>query len=450
MTTAQELSGVRAPLALTGLHASLSDPVLDSMTFLNEVTARFPDAISFAPGRPNEELFDPDSISGYLHAYTSYLERDRGYTPEQVCTALFQYGRTKGQIHELIARTLGNDEGMIVPPDAVVVTVGAQEGMLLVLRALFAGPADVLLASSPCYIGITGVARLLDIEVMPVPELDSGPDADAVAEAARRVRAAGKRPRAFYVVPDFANPSGASMTTGARERLLEVAIAEDLLIVEDNPYGFFTREAAPRPTLKSLDRDRSVIYLGSFAKTCFPGARLGYVIADQEVIVPDGSRRLLADELAKIKSMTTVNTPSLSQAVIGGILISRGCRLREANTAAIRLYSANMQVMLAELTRHFPADQRGSHGLSWNIPDGGFFVVAKVPFVADESALQRSGREYGVLWTPMSAFYLDGGGTHQLRLSCSYVTPGQIAEGIGRLAAFVTAQSAEGCAPRTW
>jgi len=429
-------------LDLRDLHGSLSDPLLDAMTFLNEITSRYPQAISFAPGRPSEHLFAHERIAGYLASYVGYLQESCGYSVDQVRTALFQYGRTKGQIHELIASTVANDEGIEATPEALVVTVGAQEGMLLILRALFAGPADVLLVSSPCYVGITGAARLLDIEVVPVPEEDHGPGATAVRAAARRARAAGKRPRAFYVVPDCANPSGLSMPVPARERLLESADAEDLLIIEDNPYGFFSRDTAPRPTLKSLDRGGSVIYLGSFAKTCFPGARLGYVIADQEVAGEDGTRGLLADELAKIKSMTTVNTPSLSQAVIGGMLVAHGCRLREANAAAISFYRSNMAALLGELERRFPPGLRARLGLRWNTPGGGFFVVMTVPFLADEKALERSARDHGVLWTPMGSFYLDDGGDHQLRLSCSYVSPEQIVEGVRRLAGFIAAASA--------
>jgi (S)-3,5-dihydroxyphenylglycine transaminase len=437
--------GTGAPprrLRLGDLHGSLADPLLDAMTFLNEVTSRFPAAISFAPGRPYEGLFDADRIPDYLAAYAAYLRDERGYDAEQVRAAVFQYGRTNGQIHELIAATVANDEGLNVPPESVVVTVGAQEGMLLALRALFARPTDVLLVSSPCYVGITGAARLLDIEMVPVPEQPSGPDPDMVAAVARQVRASGRRPRAFYVVPDFANPSGASMTVPARQRLLRVAAAADLIVIEDNPYGFFTRDAAFRPTLKSLDTDRSVIYLGSFAKTCFPGARLGYAIADQEVSTPDGGSTLLADQLAKIKSMVTVNTPSLSQAVIGGLLVSNGCRLRPANEPTVRFYRENMQRLLDELDRLLPPARRAELGIGWNAPGGGFFVLMTVPFVVDEAAVERSGRDYGVLWTPMSPFYLDGGGRHQLRLSCSYVAPDRLVEGVRRLAAFLTDQAA--------
>jgi (S)-3,5-dihydroxyphenylglycine transaminase len=431
-------------LRLSDLHGSVADPLLDTMTFLNEVTARYPKAVSLAPGRPFEGFFETGSISKYIDAYTGYL-REGGHTDRQIHTALFQYGRTKGQIHELVARTLANDEGMRVSPDAVVVTVGAQEGMLLVLRALFGQPGDVLLVSSPCYIGMTGAARLLDLEVVPVPEGEAGPDPAAVATVLRQVRAAGKRARGLYVVPDFANPSGASMTVHARNGLLELA-ADDLLIIEDNPYGFFTCDVQPRPTLKSLDPGQRVIYLGSFAKTCFPGARLGYVVADQQVVAADGRQSLLADELAKIKSMITVNTPSLSQAVIGGMLVLSGCRLRQANAAAVRFYRENLRTALTELERHFPAALRAELGVSWNRPEGGFFTVITVPFPADATALERSAREHGVLWTPMDGFFVGGGGRHQLRISSSYLTPSQVADGVARLASFIKSQ-AQGLGP---
>ncbi|MGW6919402.1 aminotransferase-like domain-containing protein [Kitasatospora sp. NPDC054939] len=430
------------PLRLDELHASLSDPLLDAMTFLNEVTERHPEAISFAPGRPYEGFFEPEDVHEHLDAYLAHLA-GRGLDRSAVRTAIFQYGPTKGIVSDLVARTLANDEGLTVPPQALVLTVGAQEGMLLVLRALCAGPDDVLLVSSPCYVGVTGAARLLDLSTEPVPEgPDGGPDPEAVRAAARAVRASGRRPRALYVVPDFANPSGTSMPLAARSRLLETASEEELLIVEDNPYGFFAREPGERPTLKALDLDRRVVYLGSFAKTCFPGARLGYVVADQEVVAPDGRRSLLADELARLKSMTTVNTPALSQAVIGGMLLRNDCRLRKANARATAHYAANLSMLLRELERLFPATERARLGVSWNRPEGGFFAVVTVPFTADDAAMLRCAREYGVLWTPMAPFYPAGGGERRLRLSISALSAPQISDGVTRLAAFVRAEAA--------
>jgi (S)-3,5-dihydroxyphenylglycine transaminase len=430
-------------LALQDLHASLTDPVLDAMNFLNEVVARFPEALSFAPGRPSEGAFETDDLTRYLRAYTDHLEQARGWSKDQVRTHLFQYGRTNGIIHELIARTLANDEQIHVSPESIVVTTGCQEAMLLTLRALFAKPEDTLLVSSPCYVGITGAARLLDIATHPVPEGTDGPDPEAFLAAARRVREAGGRPRALYVVPDFANPSGASMTVAARERLLQIAAEEDLLILEDDPYGFFVRAGSARPTLKSMDRERRVLHLGSFAKTALPGARVGYVVADQEVVGPAGRRSLLADELSKIKSMTTVNTSAIGQAVIGGLLVECDCRLREANAEAIAYYATNLATLLGELERHFPAERRRELGIRWNEPTGGFFLVVDVPFVADAKAREHSARAFGVLWTPMSDFYAEGAGTHQLRLSCSALTPSQIVEGVRRLALFIESAAAE-------
>ncbi|MFG2818130.1 PLP-dependent aminotransferase family protein [Kitasatospora sp. NPDC048365] len=428
-------------LALDQLHGSLSAPLLDAMTFLNEVTARYPDAVSFAPGRPHEEHFDPAAIPRHLERYLRHLREDRGMGEDEVRRELFQYGRTKGLIGELIARTLAADEGLDVDPEALVVTVGAQEGMLLVLRALCAGPEDVLLVAAPCYVGVTGAARLLDLTVRPVPEAPGGGglDPEALAAAARQARAEGLRPRACYLVPDFANPSGASLPVEARKRLLAVAEEHDLLLVEDNPYGFFRRGGTPvRPTLKALDGDRRrVVHLGSFAKTCFPGARVGYVVADQRVDRGGGRAGLLADELAKLKSMTTVNTPALSQAVIGGMLLEADRGLRAATAGAAEFYARNLDTLLAELERRFPP---GSP-VGWNAPDGGYFAVLTVPFDADEKALDRCAREYGVLWTPMAPFYPQGGGERSLRLSCSYLTEARIVDGVGRLAAFVDGAS---------
>jgi (S)-3,5-dihydroxyphenylglycine transaminase len=135
-----------------------------------------------------------------------------------------------------------------------------------------------------------------------------------------------------------------------------------------------------------------------------------------------------------------VNTPSLSQAVIAGILVTSGCRLRDVNRDAIAFYRANLDLLLAELDRWFPAQRRAALGIDWNQPGGGFFVVLTVPFVADDAALARSAGEHGVLWTPMAPFFLDGGGTHQLRLSCSYVQPAVLVEGVARLACFINEQ----------
>lgn len=427
-------------LAREELHVSVCDPVAASMNFLNEIANRFPDAISLAAGRPYEEFYTAQDAGRYLEVYLEHLGQ-RGLTQQQVRRLLLQYGRTNGIIHADIARLLATDEGIDVAPEAVAVTVGCQEAMVIVLRGLCAGPADVILAAEPCYVGITGAARLLGVEVVPVREDDTGLSPAAVAAAAQAVRASGRRPRALYVVPNFSNPSGISLTVDARRQLLDVAAAEDLLLLEDDPYGLFGLTDEVRPTLKSLDTDCRVIYLGSFAKSGFPGARVGFIVADQVVVDSTGQRTLLAAELSTVKSMLTVNTSPISQAVIGGMLVSAGHSLRAANQEKILFYRQSLRSMLAALERYFPEPGRSRRGIRWNVPEGGFFAVVQAPVCADEKLLELSAREYGVLWTPMSFFYLGEGGAGAIRLSCSWLDPDQVDEGVRRLARLVADHS---------
>lgn len=417
------------------MHVSVSDPVAASMNFLNEVAGRYPDAISLAAGRPYEGFYQTADIGRYLDVYVEHL-REQGSSPEQIRRALMQYGRTNGQIHGLIARMLAADEGIHVPAEAISVTAGCQEAMVMALRGLCAGPDDVLLAAEPCYVGITGAARLLNIDVVPVPEDPDGLDPRRVAEVAAAVRAQGRHPRALYLVPDFSNPSGRCLDLPTRHALLDVAEAADLLILEDDPYGLFGLDDRPRPRLKSLDRDQRVIYLGSFAKSCFPGARIGFLVADQPVVDATGHRTLLAEELSTIKSMLTVNTSPIAQAVVGGILVESGCSLKAANVEKIAFYRQNLRRLLESLDRHLPRPWRDEVGISWNLPAGGFFAVLDVPVPADEKLLEVSASRHGVLWTPMSFFYTDGG-SHSLRLSCSGMDADTVEEGVRRLAALL-------------
>ena len=440
-------AGGAVVLSASALHESLADPALESMNFLNEIAGRFPHAVSFAAGRPCEKFFDIDAIPTYLRRFESYLREERGMNDAQIQRTVYQYGRTKGIIHEVLARNLRIDEGIEVDPEAIVVTVGCQEAMLLVLRALCATSLDVVFAVSPGYVGLSGAARVLEREVWPVRETPHGIDLDHLEEQIATARAAGRRPRAVYLIPDFANPSGMSLDRERRLQLLELAERYDLLLLEDNPYGLFRADDGERPpTLKALDRQRRVVYLGSLAKTCFPGARVGYVVADQRV-ASAGGQGLLADELSKIKSMVSVNTSPIAQAIAAGKMLMHECSLVEANRTEARIYRANLRAVLDGLASRFP--NAAALGIRWNAPAGGFFIVVSLPFVVDDAALEDSANEYGVIWTPMKHFYQDddGGGDRQLRLSVSVLEPAQIDEGLDRLQRFVLArleQSAQG------
>ncbi|GAA2268504.1 MULTISPECIES: aminotransferase-like domain-containing protein [Kitasatospora] len=428
-----------AELDLLGLHESLASPVIESMNFLNEVSQRFPDAVSLAAGRPYEGLFDTEAVHRYLRRYTDHLMERFDGDVVQVRRTMLQYGRTKGIIHDLIARNLAVDENVVVDPESIVVTVGCQEALFLTLRALRRSEHDVLLTVLPCYVGVAGAAELVDMPLLPVKGSSEGIDLEDLAAVVARAKESGLRPRACYVVADFANPSGISLSRETRERLLRLAQEHDFLVLEDNPYGIFSSpDTEQPPTLLALDRDRRVVYLGSFAKTGLPGARVGYVVADQRVSTGDGATEPLADQLAKIKSMLTVNTSPIAQAVIGGKLLEHDCSLRAANTEENKVYQRNLRHVLDGLAERFPPGR--CPGVSWNAPSGGFFVVLDVPFPVDDELLEHSARRHRVLWTPMHHFYGDGVPRHQIRLSFSYLTPDEITVGLDRLADFIFEQ----------
>nr|WP_239164741.1 PLP-dependent aminotransferase family protein [Actinoplanes palleronii] len=414
--------------------------MMDTMNFLNEVVMTYPEAISFAPGRPYEGFFEIEQIFTDLRRFLDHLSA-RGRSAAEVRSTLFQYGPSAGIIRDLIAESLRADEGIDVPPESIVVTVGCQEAMFLTLRALLSGPGDVLLVPSPCYVGITGAARLLDARVSVVGERDDGLSCADLEAAILAERVRGRRPRAVYVIPDYSNPSGVTMSLSARRELLDLADRLDVLLIEDSPYRLVS-PGIQLPTLKSLDRRRRVIHLGSYAKSLFPGARVGYAIADQPVLKAGRAAGLLADELAKIKSMITVNTPALTQAVVAGALLSCDGRLSELSSEPSAHYGGTMKSVLQGLERAFPSQSRAERGVSWNAPSGGFFLTLRVPFRADNAALGRSARDFGVIWTPMSYFHPEGGGEHGIRLSTSYLRASEVDQGLERLARFVDAEVA--------
>jgi (S)-3,5-dihydroxyphenylglycine transaminase len=426
-------------LNLADLHEVLTAPVSESMNFLNEVAHRFPDAVSLAAGRPFEGFFDLDDVHRRLDVFAQYLRERLGGDEVKVRRTILQYGRTKGIIHELIARHLQVDEGITVDPEAVVVTVGCQEALYLSLRALRRTDRDALLVVAPSYVGAYGAAELVDMPVLPVRDGDDGIDLDDLVSVVRHARESGVRPRGLYLVPDFSNPTGARLSLEIRRRLLDIAAAEDFLILEDNPYGLLGDEDGP-PTIKALDEQARVVYLGSFAKTGLPGARVGYVIADQQVASP-GTTSLLADQLGKLKSLLTVNTSPLAQAVIGGKLLENGHSLRAANGREAQVYRANLAHTVAGLERRFPAGAAGPR-VTWTVPAGGFFLVLHVPFPAGDDLLEVSAAKHRVLWTPMHHFYAEARPRDAIRLSFSHLLPDEIDLGLDRLAAFIREQSA--------
>jgi (S)-3,5-dihydroxyphenylglycine transaminase len=419
------------------LHACLSDPILDSINFLNEVMDRFPDAISFAPGAPNPTFFEDIDVIKALDTFVNYLSREKKLEPAQIRRVLYQYGPSRGQINDLVAGMLQKDEGISVSPQAVVIAAGCQEAMILVLRALCASSEDLVAIVNPCFVGFAGAARVLGLNTVSVAEKDEGIDFGHLDNICRSARAGGKRVRLLYVAPDYSNPSGTLLDLETRLRLLKTATRENFFLVEDNAYGFTAAPKAALPTLKALDDSYRVIYLGTFAKICFPGARVGFVVADQPVRHENGNMGILADELATIKSMITVNTSPICQAIIGGMLLEHECSVKSLADKKSKLYRQNLQLLLDALNRHLGSGSAFPYQVAWNTPHGGFFVRLRLPYRVDNDLLKVSAERYGVLWTPMTQFYLDGVPSNELRLSCSYLSPDKIEEGVRRLSLFL-------------
>jgi len=431
-------------LSAEELHHSITDPALSGITLLNEIAARYPAAISFAPGWPPDDDYRGTDVERYLRIFTEHV---CGRGPDSDSASgrlLFQYGPTAGIVRDLVTRWLAEEQNIAVDPAAIVMTVGCQEALAITVRTLFAEKDDVLLVQAPSYFGILGVARILDIDLMPVSEGPHGLTAEAVRQAIVQLRQAGRRARALYVIPSYANPSGHSMEVAAREALLELAYEQGLVLIEDNAYGSFARTGPQLPTLKSMDRTRVVVHVGSFSKIAAPGLRVGFIIADQRITgtAAGDSPAMLAGEMAKIKSVLSVNTSPICQAILGGMLIEARFRLTEHYQARRSAAADRLTAMLDALNRLLGPLRTQFPELSWSQPGGGFFVQLNVPFVADLAALTDSAQNFGVLWCPMSLFRTDGGGTRQIRLASSYASGDDVERGITRLAHFIEHRTA--------
>lgn len=418
------------------LQPNLLDPALDTMNFLNEVVMSYPDAISFAPGRPVEAFFDVERELGAVSRYVDHRKQEQNCDRQTAFNALGQYGRTNGIIGDLVAGHLAADENIHVDPNAISVTVGCQEAMAMLLMALFRPGKDVLVVSDPSYVGITGTARILGIDLFPVPMHDGDLKPEEVSKALATIREQGKTPRALYHIPDFNNPLGASMSVPNRKEIIALAEAEDFLIFEDNPYGMFVYDGDAAPTMKSLDTHHRVIYMGTFSKTLFPGLRLGYVVADLEVEGLHG-KTLLATELSKVKSFLTVNTSQVLQAAVGGILLEQGGSLKKLIGEKVAFYKKNRDTMIACLEKAFRGAGIGPEQVTWNKPAGGFFLTVNLPFTFDESCVHDCARDYGTIVCPMQIFSLQPGHEQQIRLSFSYVDDVTIERGVSQLARYI-------------
>ncbi|MGD8221346.1 PLP-dependent aminotransferase family protein [Pseudomonas thivervalensis] len=402
------------------------DPILNVIHLLNSIAQENPEAISLASGRPDDQQCDPSLIDRGLAQYKHYIAG----TEQSLATLLCQYGKTAGIINETLAIHLQVDEGITVSnPESIVVCLGFQEACTLTLLSIFES-GGVLLVPDPVFSGITGIAKLLGITIVPVP-MAAFLDPTALRKIIEELESRGEKTKALYAVPDFSNPTADSLSYHARKAMLSLANEKNFFILEDTAYRYFRYEGAAIASMKSIDSSR-VFLLGSFAKSIFPGLRMGYVVAPEGAGVTSFSTRL-----CKAKSLITVNTPALCQAVVAGLLIENEYSLKGLNQPRVLSYTNKRNHMLECLEREFPFKVDAQRRVSWNHPAGGFFINMQLPFAFGESEMRECAQQFKVIVFPTTLFSLTNEAANQVRLSFSNATASGVTQAIGRFRAYV-------------
>jgi 2-aminoadipate transaminase len=367
-----------------------------------KVTAR-PDIISLAGGLPAPELFPVDE---YRRAFEWVLEADGAQA--------LQYGPSEGYLplRRLLAERLSRF-GMPCGPDDLLVTNGSQQALDL-MGKVFLNPGDTVLVETPTYLGALQAFNQYQATYAIVPMDEDGMRVDEVERVL--AQRSGRAPIKFiYALPNFQNPTGRSMSLERRRRLVELASHYGVPIVEDDPYGELRYEGAALPTLKSLDTEGLVIYLGTFSKILAPGFRLGWMLAGPEVM----------EVLMHGKQPSDLHTGMAQQMATyevakGGFVDQHVERIKD-------FYRERRDVMLRSIQEHFPADAH------YTRPAGGLFVWAELPRDIDTRELLLEAIEEKVAFVPGQGFHADGSGTNTMRLNFSNVPPEQLQTGVQRL-----------------
>jgi 2-aminoadipate transaminase len=368
-----------------------------------KVTAQ-PDVISLAGGLPAPELFPIDE---YRRAFEWVLETDGAHA--------LQYGPSEGYapLRAWLAERLSRS-GIRCAADDVLITNGSQQALDLIGK-IFLDPGDAVLCERPTYLGALQAFNQYEATYVVVPMDDDGMDVEAVERELARDAAGPRRIKLIYALPNFQNPTGRSMSGPRRPRLVELAARFGVPIVEDDPYGELRYEGEPLPSLKSLDRDGLVIYLGTFSKILAPGFRLGWVVAS-----PDALEGIL-----HAKQPADLHTGVAPQ--IATYYVARDGFVDQHVEHIKAFYRERRDVMLRALEEHFPPSARFTR------PAGGLFVWAELPAHIDTRQLLLDAVHEKVAFVPGQGFHPDQSGTNTMRLNFSNVAPDLLREGIRRL-----------------
>jgi len=373
-------------------------------------------AAGFAPaggghGGPGVIMFS--SGDGYPESLPDVSEFART-AAVQYRTETMQYAPRPGlpELREWIARHLAG-EGIQVTADEILVCNGAKQGIELACK-LFLDPGDAIVVTRPTYQSALGVFRGWEAQYVEV-ELDR--DGMLVDELAATLAARERRglpaPKFVYDVPEFHNPTGVTLSRARREALIELAARYGMLILEDDPYRRIRFSGPAVPPIQAFDRHGCVIGLGTFAKLVAPGLRLGWVIANRDVV----------GRMAAMKA--DGGTCPLTQRIL--IEYGRAGRLEPDIRERVQTYRAHRDVMAQAVREHLPR-------VTFELPDGGYYLWLRFPDGTDTDRLAALAEAQGVQVLPASHFHATPGAQPYVRLAYSYASPSEIVEGVRRLA----------------
>ncbi|HVG20732.1 MAG TPA: PLP-dependent aminotransferase family protein [Blastocatellia bacterium] len=361
------------------------------------------DVISFAAGAPSAETFPVEEMA----EIAARVIRERG-------RFALQYGPTRGQsalVEAVVAilRSRGVEKAV---PSEVVMTSGSQQGLDLIARVLI-DPGDIAFVELPSYIGGTIALHNSRAELVGVRQDEGGIVVGDLREKIERVRAAGRRAKCIYTIPNFQNPSGVTLAAERRNELIEIADEHDLLVIEDDAYFdlYFTEEASRLVPLAAFRPER-VVYLGTFSKVLAPGVRTAYLRAPEEIAL----KVELAKEGADLSS-SVLDQAIVVESLRSGLVERRLPELR-------KFYESRRRAMLDALDRFAPAGSR------WTKPIGGFFILMELAKGIDAAKSLPDVIESGVAYVPGQPFFVDGSGENTLRLAYSKESPEKIAQGV--------------------
>jgi DNA-binding transcriptional MocR family regulator len=379
-----------------------------------KVTAQ-PEVISLAGGLPAPELFPIDE---YRRAFEWVFESDGAQA--------LQYGPSEGYapLRTFVAEHLTRVNIRCTADDVLIIN-GSQQALDLIGK-VFLDPGDAILCEKPTYLGALQAFNQYQPTYVVVPMDDDGMRIDAVERELARDAAGPRRIKLIYVVPNFQNPTGRTLSGERRPRLVELASHYGVPIVEDDPYGELRYEGESLPSLKSLDTEDSVIYLGTFSKVLAPGFRLGWVVAGPQAL----------EGILHGKQPADLHTGVAQQ--MATYHVARNGFIDQHVQHIKDFYRERRDVMLEALEAEFPPQARFTR------PAGGLFVWAELPAHMDTRELLLDALQNKVAFVPGQSFHPDLSGSNTMRLNFSNVRPDLLREGIRRLGRAIDARLARG------